>query len=110
MVVKPIAIGERPVAANKNLRIQNAGRRHEPTAPRRVASAGVYCEEILTGDRWGRRTPYVLDRAAFPHAAAGFGSSPARQSVGFTCRYGIGSPRSRTLDESNQTYSRRISQ
>lgn len=30
------------------------------------------CDEILTGDRWGRRTQDVLDRAAFQHAAAGF--------------------------------------
>jgi hypothetical protein len=30
-------------------------------------------EEILTGSCRGRRTPYVLDRSAFQHAAAGFG-------------------------------------
>jgi hypothetical protein len=70
MVVKPVAIGERPVAANKNLRIQNSGRRDARVAPRRWA---IIREEILTGDCWVRRTRCVLDRAAFQHAAVGFG-------------------------------------
>jgi len=50
MLVKPVAIGERPVAANKNLRIQNSGRRRDRTGPRRVASAGVY----VRGDSYRR--------------------------------------------------------
>src|ERR1700753_2545744 len=70
MVVKPVAVGERSVAANKNLRIQNSGRRDARVAPRRRA---FICDEILTGDRWVRRTPTYLDRAAFQHAAVGFG-------------------------------------
>jgi hypothetical protein len=51
MLVTPVVIGERSVAANKNLRIQNSGRRPK-NGQRREAwrSLAFMCGEILTDD------------------------------------------------------------
>ena len=83
MVLKPLATGERSVAANKNLRIQNSGRRGVDGQRRDAwCPAAFMCEEILTGDRWVRRTPYVAGSSGVSARRSGFWrSSPARQSV-----------------------------
>ena len=87
MVAKPVAIGERPVAANKNQGIQNSGRRHVRTAPRKRCRAAAFIHgEILTRLRVLRSTP-VADHAAFQHAAGGWGRRRTSSSLPLRCRH-----------------------